>query len=335
MFMFKRNFNLRNVMTIAICLAGITMFSGCDKEPDPIDTGTEQEANIVSFTFAGIEGTATIDKTARTVTAKATETVDLTAIKAAFTLSKNATATVNGTAQVSKQTANNFTNPVTYIVTSADGKTTNEWTVTITKTGGDGNDITKNRPAEYSITLTGNQNSDNGYHMTYTKLSIMTADGYYEKTDYSDTETSGVGEDWFVLATKTSYWQGNIVNLITGQSGSGSTSETYSSEEQTLYYANQKVVELNASMVWWSEYTIASVRTGSEIFLGRDCAKFVYEAKTSEINRKTDYWIDKATGACLKYIDDMQTTDGYVKTSWACTEFKIGSVTLPPHPEKE
>ena len=332
--MTKRIFNLRNVAAITLCLAVMTMFSGCDKDPDSTDPGEEQEADIVAFTFEGIEETAAIDPTEHTVTAKAEETTDLTAMKAEFTLSLNATATVNGAAQVSKQTANNFTNPVTYIVTSADGKTTNEWTVTITKTGGDGSDITKNRPAVYSITLSGNQNSDNGYHMTYTKLSIMTADGYYEKTDYSDTETSGVGEDWFVLATKTSYWQGNIVNLITGQSGSGSTSETYSSEEQTLYYANQKAVELNASMVWWSEYTIASVRIGSEIFLGRDCAKFVYESNSSETNRKTEYWIDKATGACLKYIDDLQTTEGYVKTSWACTEFKIGGVTLPPHPEE-
>jgi hypothetical protein len=133
--MIKQIFNLRNVAMIA-CLAATVIFSGCDKDPDPIDPGTEQEANIVTFTFAGIDGTATIDKTARTVTAKASATTDLTAIKAEFTLSLNATATVNGTAQVSKQTANNFTNPVTYRVTSGDGETTNDWTVTITKEGG-------------------------------------------------------------------------------------------------------------------------------------------------------------------------------------------------------
>jgi hypothetical protein len=35
--MFKNKLNLRNVVTIAICLAGVTMFSGCDKDPDPIE----------------------------------------------------------------------------------------------------------------------------------------------------------------------------------------------------------------------------------------------------------------------------------------------------------
>jgi len=133
----KNFLNLRNVAMIA-CLAVTTFFASCDKDNnDPTDTGTEQEANIVSFTFTGIDGTATIDKTARTVTAKAKETVDLTAIKAVFTLSLNATATVNGTAQVSEQTVNNFTNPVTYHVTSGDSKTTNNWTVTITKADGE------------------------------------------------------------------------------------------------------------------------------------------------------------------------------------------------------
>jgi len=132
--MTKRIISLRNVTIIAY-LAVITLFSGCEKDPDPIDPGTEQETNIVSFTFVGIDGTATIDKNARTVTAKAKETTDLTTIKAEFTLSVNAIATVNGVTQVSKNTANDFTNPVIYKVTSADGKTTNNWTVTITKEG--------------------------------------------------------------------------------------------------------------------------------------------------------------------------------------------------------
>jgi hypothetical protein len=132
--------NLRSVVAIAACLAAVTMFASCDKEEDPIDTGTEQDADIVAFTFEGIDGKAAIDKTAHTVTAKAGETVDLTVLVAEFTLSKGATATAGGKTQVSKTTANNFTTPVTYQVTSGDGETTNDWTVTVTggKTGGSG-----------------------------------------------------------------------------------------------------------------------------------------------------------------------------------------------------
>ncbi|MDR1595003.1 MAG: hypothetical protein LBS43_11060, partial [Prevotellaceae bacterium] len=102
-------FNLRKVATIVACLAAVIIFAACDKDPveDPIDTGTEQDADIVAFTFEGIDGHSAIDKTAHTVAAKAAETVDLTAIVAEFTLSTGATATVGGTAQTSRQTPNN------------------------------------------------------------------------------------------------------------------------------------------------------------------------------------------------------------------------------------
>ena len=132
--------SLRNVAISFACLAATMIFASCEKEDDPIDVGTEQDADIVAFTFDGIDGRAAIDKAAHSVTAKAGEEVDLTTIVAEFTLSTNATATVGGKAQVSKQTANNFTSPLTYKVTSGDGATTNDWTVTVTggKTGGTG-----------------------------------------------------------------------------------------------------------------------------------------------------------------------------------------------------
>jgi hypothetical protein len=122
------------------------MIVSCDEIDDPIETGTEQDADIVAFSFDGIDGKATIDKAAHTVSAKANETVDLTAIVADFTLSTGATATVDGKSQTSRQTANNFSAPVTYSITSGDGLTKYEWTVTVTggKTGsGQGGAFTK------------------------------------------------------------------------------------------------------------------------------------------------------------------------------------------------
>ena len=132
--MLKVRLNLRNVvkMTVA-CLAVTMMFTGCDQEKDePVDVGTEQEANIVAFSFAGIDGKADINNTTCTVTVKAKETVDLTALVAEFTLSKNASAKVGNIVQESKKTVNNFSFPVTYKVISGDGETENNWTVTIT-----------------------------------------------------------------------------------------------------------------------------------------------------------------------------------------------------------
>ncbi|MDR1224305.1 MAG: DUF5018 domain-containing protein [Tannerella sp.] len=116
---------------LAAMMIATAVFTSCDPKDDPIDTGTEQDADIVAFSFDGIDGKATIDRAAFTVTAKAGETVDLTAVVAEFTLSKGATAKVGNTAQVSGVTANNFSGPVTYRVTSGDGLTANDWTVTV------------------------------------------------------------------------------------------------------------------------------------------------------------------------------------------------------------
>jgi hypothetical protein len=130
--MTKQNFKQRNIkgIAIAICLAATTLFAACgeDDPPPPPDNG----ADITAFTFEGIVGTATIDKDALTVTATAKATVNRASIVAAFTLSNGATATVNGTAQVSGTTANNFSNTVIYNVTSSDKRLTNIWKVTIT-----------------------------------------------------------------------------------------------------------------------------------------------------------------------------------------------------------
>ena len=311
--MTKRSFNLRKVAAIVACLAGITVFSGCDKEPDPIDTGMEQEANIVAFTFAGIDGMATIDKTAHTVTAKAKETVDLTAIKAEFTLSKNATATVNGTAQVSKTTVNNFTNLVTYSVTSADGKTTNDWTVTITKTGS--NNEFGEMPEYFSLTRTFH---GTGVEGSPTITDIRTADGYYERR----TGDGLMSEEWIILHPEedlSTYYQ-----LCTGQPLYTETKSLESGKDR----GSKWVVEAKGERPNVPPY----VRMGDETILGRNCAKFVLEVNVPSVTSKEEYWIDKETGAELKYTLDFQNEAGTVKGSRIVTEYKVGGVTLPPHP---
>ena len=50
--MFRKRFNLRKVVAIATCLAGVTMFSGCDKENDPNENnnGTGVPGTVMNFT---------------------------------------------------------------------------------------------------------------------------------------------------------------------------------------------------------------------------------------------------------------------------------------------
>ena len=50
--MFKNKFYLRKVLAMAICLVGMTMFSGCDREKDPRDDNNENVPKQMTMTTA-------------------------------------------------------------------------------------------------------------------------------------------------------------------------------------------------------------------------------------------------------------------------------------------
>lgn len=84
--------------------------------------------DITAFSIGAYTGTIT----GTNISVVVSSTYDLSNLIATFTLSPGATAKVGNVAQVSGTTVNNFTNPVTYVVTAEDLSTQN-WTVTITK----------------------------------------------------------------------------------------------------------------------------------------------------------------------------------------------------------
>ncbi|NBD25663.1 S-layer homology domain-containing protein [Paenibacillus glycinis] len=86
---------------------------------------------ITAFSLAAQTGPATIDGAAHTVRVEVENGTDVGSLPATFTLSVGATTKVGTVDQVSGVTANDFTNPVSYIVTAADGST-QSWTVTVT-----------------------------------------------------------------------------------------------------------------------------------------------------------------------------------------------------------
>lgn len=94
------------------------------------------------FTFAFLNGpnvalsvdvTATINYAAKTIAATVPALTTVTALVASFTASTNAVVKVSTTVQSTGVTANNFTSPVTYTVTGANGVVTT-WVVTVTVT---------------------------------------------------------------------------------------------------------------------------------------------------------------------------------------------------------
>ena len=86
--------------------------------------------DILSYSLEGQKGEAVINKYMRRIDVSVPKDVDLTNLVATFELSPFAVAEVQDKVQVSGETTNDFTNPVTYTVTAEDG-TTSDWLVVV------------------------------------------------------------------------------------------------------------------------------------------------------------------------------------------------------------
>ncbi len=85
---------------------------------------------ITAFSFASLAATGTINEAAKTIALTVPYGTDVTALVATFTTT-GVSMKVGSTVQVSGTTPNNFTNPVSYVVTAADSSTAT-YTVTVT-----------------------------------------------------------------------------------------------------------------------------------------------------------------------------------------------------------
>jgi len=94
-------------------------------------TITSPNAEITDFSFDKISTKTTIDQAAKTIDVDVPYKTALTALKATFTNDAFSKVTVGSTTQTSGTTANDFTNPVTYTVTAANGTDKTDYTVTV------------------------------------------------------------------------------------------------------------------------------------------------------------------------------------------------------------
>lgn len=85
---------------------------------------------LTRFMVAGVR--AVINETAKTVAVTVPHGTTVTALKAIFNISPLASVKVGNTEQVSGVTENDFTNPVSYVVTAEDGTTSATYVVTVT-----------------------------------------------------------------------------------------------------------------------------------------------------------------------------------------------------------
>jgi hypothetical protein len=97
-----------------------------------VAVATSSAKAITAFSLAGVAGT--IDETNKTIALTMPFGTNVTALIATYTTT-GAGVSVGATSQISGITANNFTNPVSYTVTAADGTTVN-YAVTVTVAAG-------------------------------------------------------------------------------------------------------------------------------------------------------------------------------------------------------
>jgi len=96
-------------------------------------TAPSTETDFLSFSVPGQFGEAEINATNHTINLDVFANTPVTGLAATFTLSERAAASVGNNDQVSGTTANDFTDSVTYTVTSEDIIVTQDWTVKVSE----------------------------------------------------------------------------------------------------------------------------------------------------------------------------------------------------------
>jgi len=102
----------------------------------------ETAAEITSFNLPGQVGSAMINSDTGTIQVIVPYGSDVANRESVFTLSQGASATVSGVTQVSGVTYNDFSVPVAYQVTAADGVTSKTWIVTVLSSANTAAEIT-------------------------------------------------------------------------------------------------------------------------------------------------------------------------------------------------
>lgn len=107
-----------------------------------VDDKPNSATEIKAFTVSGSVADATINATAKTITAEVPYASDITTVNVDFELSEGAVLMVNDS-EIATGSAIDFTNAVTAKIIAEDAISANEWTVTVTKaTASDNNKLT-------------------------------------------------------------------------------------------------------------------------------------------------------------------------------------------------
>ena len=139
--LFEKKSYWRYILTSIAVLAGVSLIScggGGGSDSTPNANGSSSAAPISSFSINSATGI--IDQTTKTIAVILPSGSSLTGLTATFSMT-GSSVKVGGVDQVSGVTSNNFTNPVSYVVTAGDGSVST-YTVSVTVSPSNANAFT-------------------------------------------------------------------------------------------------------------------------------------------------------------------------------------------------
>lgn len=122
------NLKWENLLAV-LCMLVVIGLVGCDDD----DSVLSGKTDLSVFSLADVDRTFTIDATTGAITNEDALPYgyDVSSLVATFSFAEKATVTIGDVEQVSGETANDFTSPVTYTVTAEDGVTSASFVVTV------------------------------------------------------------------------------------------------------------------------------------------------------------------------------------------------------------
>ena len=179
--------------------------------------GVETDILTYGLLDAGSEvSPAVIDDVNHTVVIEAANSVDETTSVNVFTLSPGATATIAGVDQESGVTANDFSSPITYTITAADG-TVQDWEVTmnVSETASSEKDMLTFNIGGFDAVI-GANTIDLDITNPYLGLDIVNLTPTFTSSDFSSVTIAGVDQESGVTSND---YTTTVVYTVTAEDG--------------------------------------------------------------------------------------------------------------------
>jgi len=177
--------------------------------------------------------------------------------------------------------------------------------------------IAQNLKGDYSISYKYTSGGESALTMAY----AQTSEGYYY--NYMGTEglfiKNGDKYDTYQGTTESGFEKVDFMDPISEEDlkNDGTYSAVFSM--------------LDGFMIKYNENTSDMKKDGTATVAGRDCDKYTYQIAGAGMAYKYSYYIDKATGVCLKWEYDMAAGGETGGMTFECTEFKTSDVSLPSY----